>query len=56
MTERRNATPSLSMEFEHRDDGTWVALAEWLDEPVEAESFESAYWEALRRRAASRAA
>ena len=42
--------PSLQMLVERSDEGVWVVYAAWLDEPVTAESWEAAYWAAVRRR------
>lgn len=40
---------SLSLVVDRLPDGTWSALAPWLDEPVTGATFEAVYWSALRR-------
>ncbi len=41
---------SLAMSFEQKPCGTWTVCADWLDAPIEAASYQEAYWEALRLR------
>lgn len=41
---------SLAMSFELTETGTWVVKADWLEEPVEAPSYQEAYWKAVALR------
>jgi hypothetical protein len=38
---------SLAMSFDRKPCGTWTVAAEWLPEPVEAETYQEAYWLAI---------
>lgn len=42
-------TFSLEMDVEFID-GSWIIAAPWLDSPVQAPTFEIAYWLALKKR------
>jgi hypothetical protein len=42
------------MVFSENDSGTVEVLAPWMDEPIQAKSFEEAYWAALALRSQPR--